>query len=1036
MRLPQLDLPQSINGSSLIDKEIGRCLLRSFVFSSSTAEVEMPIFSYKKGARPPRPFISSLLLNPRPAQKRHLIQSEVYSGFIPFSENWSQDTLGHFAHYRQYRDTNHLFHPRNGNIDDSLLPLFLSSSLNQLQAYLAENVQNLISIKPQSHLPLSDMLVTALPNHNPIALITPPDHQGDLSFTKDLPLLYALIDHESGRKLIRACCDQSIMTFDCTSKEDPFQVWQKDFVGASLSSSNLFPWKSLLQWKREQFSIATFDITRLEHLLQSAEKEEQKMCQALCHLMAPTELSTLATLLETSTLPKIWVHSSTKKYNLLNDVESPYFQSLILSSDRDTHHVTATVESDHYVKEKWVHARPSLIHLPASTTDLHMITLGFMPPTTSLTRPSNLNSLVFNPLFHPNNLSTNWYRRLPPIDIYTLSLVQESPHSIPPSKEPAELATSFTSPQLELSTQNIAHASLCVTPISPTLPLTCPSNLHSLNFSLFFYPTTISTTWHHLLPPAKVHTHPLSPTNFQASSPKMQPVRLDVASSVGIEVEHQLFDGYLTEHLLLPTSSAFNPSFYTLVSHRNAFIHSFDLPKRHTSCYESLQHPVPCHQVHLTSCAPLPPKHTMTVHAQGTLNADIQNKSLLINDFLLPQIDLAKQMHLPFSHQLPPLVSLPPFSQMFLSKELARTHNQTTRLTHMQLTSLPTLELLKTDSLGEEFEAVLRTTMKKTGDGSLFSLLLSPHGNAPLDPIKSRIYFVIDCSTTIEEHRFYTFKRAVAQAINYLHPTTSFNVLTFDNVIKHLEEHDLVPSKKSQESIKKHLKVVKQRARSQLPTFVRWMEAMKRRAKEHSEPHLIVLLSDGRFMKNIHLNRDAMAQLSSNLPNNFALFAISASDNNNRGMLDLVTHLCRGETIHARTHSSFPRKLAALTKRIHRPIGYAVKVTQIDGGPETVLHTETDQLLFADKTFKIFGETAKGAPARLIVQAYNGKRWLNIPYKMQFANAVRSTSRLQSDFARHEAQPDLLTFIRTGNLSALQRAKKQLTDHQLPAPVN
>ena len=413
------------------------------------------------------------------------------------------------------------------------------------------------------------------------------------------------------------------------------------------------------------------------------------------------------------------------------------------------------------------------------------------------------------------------------------------------------------------------------------------------------------------------------------------------------------------------------------------------------------------------------------------------DESIPNNYYLLPQLDLTRIAFISLSGQEPELLTTKPFSQQAVLKELARGKNQANRFTHMDLCSIPSLEFLQTDSLSDEFDTLVRVLPKKTGDGTMFSILLSPFDKASVDATTNHIYFLIDRSSTMEEHRFYTFKKAISQSLTYLEEGTPFNIALFDYETEWLNERDLIASKNSINFVRKKLKSITQRGKSNIQTFASLIDNLKAKAYRTGEPHTLILLSDGRFMKNIRIQRHVIKSITDDIPDAFSLYAASTSDNNNLGMLDLITGLCRGDAVHSKTHASFSRKLASLTKRVHKPVGYCVKVTQINDDNTTQIldNSGLSRSIYADKVFKIYGETSSKNDINLLIQAYNGDRWLNIPKTISFKNGIASPTRLASDFAKEQSLLDFLYFIQTGNANALNQAQTRLIQSNLPSPI-
>lgn len=363
----------------------------------------------------------------------------------------------------------------------------------------------------------------------------------------------------------------------------------------------------------------------------------------------------------------------------------------------------------------------------------------------------------------------------------------------------------------------------------------------------------------------------------------------------------------------------------------------------------------------------------------------------------------------------------------FVAEEAFST-NRSNRFILQYLAELPSLELLQTYSLSDDFKVDAHILQKPDKNGFSFSLQISPYDHECLEPIPSKVYFILDRSSSIESHRFNAFKNGLLQSLAHLHPSSSFNIITFDQSWEKLSPEDLKPSKSSTQYMKKSLEKVHQKWSSSFPTLLSVLNELQKQAEINDEPHTVIILSNGHFLKNLRYNRESFQKLFHAPTDNFSLFTAAISDNNNNFMLDLIAKLGRGEFLHSQTHAAFPRKLAVLVKRLQRPLASDLRVTLLDPSKKITLshYIKAAPLLFSDKLYNIYGSTDKLEAINLIIQGKSGDKWINIVKKIDLTKAEKGKT-LDRELAAKEALTHVMNFIFTNDQTELLAAKELLS---------
>lgn len=350
--------------------------------------------------------------------------------------------------------------------------------------------------------------------------------------------------------------------------------------------------------------------------------------------------------------------------------------------------------------------------------------------------------------------------------------------------------------------------------------------------------------------------------------------------------------------------------------------------------------------------------------------------------------------------------------------------NRNNRQIFHNISDMPSLEELQTYSLSDDFKIDVHVLQKPDRSGYAFSLQLSPYNHECIEPIKNHIYFILDRSSSIESHRFSSFKNGIMQSLAQLHESSSFNIFTFDQNYDKLSEDDLRPSKSSISYAKKQLDRVSQKWSSSFVTLLTLLNEIKKEAEKTDEPYTVIILSNGQFLKNLRFNKDALLQLFHQNNSNFSIYTAAISDNNNTYMLDLLAKLGRGEFLYSQTHSAFPRKLAVMTKRLQRPLACDISVSLATSNEKISFShfSQTAPLLFADKLYHIYGQTETLQDLHLVIQGKSGEKWINIVKKIDLKKAEKN-KEIAKELSSKEALAHIMNYIFTSDQSELAAAK-------------
>jgi len=372
----------------------------------------------------------------------------------------------------------------------------------------------------------------------------------------------------------------------------------------------------------------------------------------------------------------------------------------------------------------------------------------------------------------------------------------------------------------------------------------------------------------------------------------------------------------------------------------------------------------------------------------------------------------------------------------FYNASLASQTNRNNRVTNFQLAILPQLKDLKTDSLSDEFKINIKIIPQMADDGYIFALNIMPIDRENFQPLPHNIYYLLDRGSSIEKYRFEIFKKAISQSLTYLNADTSFNIIAFDKQTEKFNSKTIRATSASKKIARKYLNKLTQKHHSTFISLFNVLEDLKKKAELTNEVYTVVLLSNGHLMKNIRYHREALNYLVQDKPDNFSIYTTAISDKNNLGMLDLLAKLGRGELLHTKTHASFPRKLAVLTKRLNRPLAKDIQITNITSNSVKFIENPNySPMLFADKLYTFYGTADKLEDINIMIQGYSNNRWMNINKKISLKDASRGNSSYEKEIALQKAFKHMVDFLFTNDHNDLYQAQVLLHPFDYPFPA-
>ena len=423
----------------------------------------------------------------------------------------------------------------------------------------------------------------------------------------------------------------------------------------------------------------------------------------------------------------------------------------------------------------------------------------------------------------------------------------------------------------------------------------------------------------------------------------------------------------------------------------------------------------------------------------------VQLDRVTLEKFLpITKASFQKDISLPENKQTPeegffymhPMLSLFTSPNFDIEKETrvdATETNRTARMTGYSLFNWPTLQQLRTDSYPEGFSIDTRVITSTEGiDGQDFACTLRVDEKDILSDLNVHILYVLDTSSSIEAHRFQTFKKAIVQSLDYLDKGTTFNIAVVSKgKVTKLRKQGISPTKSGKSYAKRFLRKVEQSSKTTTDDVITLLQKEKILARKNDTHRSCVLLSDGNFANSIRVESKSLKKLTDIDAGNFSVYTATVSDKNNKSMLSLLAKLNHGFSLFSRTHASFPRKFSILLKHIKQPVLHDIVVSFPDDETELYINNTTSPTLLAGKNITLFGNTPEKSSRRIFIQGKSGNKWVNILKQLPLTDSRKGKYALQKKLANQKTLISLEAFLNSGDEKYLSDAKKFSDEYDL-----
>ena len=357
--------------------------------------------------------------------------------------------------------------------------------------------------------------------------------------------------------------------------------------------------------------------------------------------------------------------------------------------------------------------------------------------------------------------------------------------------------------------------------------------------------------------------------------------------------------------------------------------------------------------------------------------------------------------------------------------------NRKSRSCVTELAKLPTLLDLETTSLSQDFTHEVSWAPKANGSRYLFSVKIKPLRDTQFDRLSQNIYFVIDNTRGIEKGTLSSYKSAILRSLPYLHKEDQFNILILDETVQGMAPSNMVINASTKTKARDFLTNLKVFRPYKPLNGYRQLTLLTNHLQKQPGLNTVFFFTDGMTFKELAGNQAAAKNLVQANKTAFNLYPISAGTNIASTYTQALAALQRGQWMHYPTLASFPRKFAALVKKLQNPIARDLHAIAIPRDQTTHCHLFSEAPLipciYRGKELVIFGEIDQLSDIDLMVQGKFGDSWVNITKKISFPQSTRSKKSLFDEASHHQTGCDLMQFLLSNDPSFLSKANGHLT---------
>lgn len=339
----------------------------------------------------------------------------------------------------------------------------------------------------------------------------------------------------------------------------------------------------------------------------------------------------------------------------------------------------------------------------------------------------------------------------------------------------------------------------------------------------------------------------------------------------------------------------------------------------------------------------------------------------------------------------------------------------------------------------EHFDVQVEYAPKRARPGYVFKITLTPRTDVHFKRIRQNFYFLLDRSNSISNARYALNKKAVSEAIPFLKPEDTFNILLFDDHVVRFQEKPIPYSEEALVQARAFLEKQDHGGYFAATELYASLGKIVPQDVPEEEVNSAILLSDGESYLSQEKQRLTIGRWIAQNKGKVALYTLASGCGNNLPLLDLLSAFNKGFLIYTQEHQDVSERLAYLMKAIQNPIGKQMVATAIcpDKSMSVLLQPKQARIpdLYQNRPFVIYGTTNKLSDFALFVQGRYYNSYFDIKKIISFEQAKIGSYSVEKGWTQLVVQEYYERYFEDGNVSHLEAAKQLLRPLNLTTPL-
>ena len=224
----------------------------------------------------------------------------------------------------------------------------------------------------------------------------------------------------------------------------------------------------------------------------------------------------------------------------------------------------------------------------------------------------------------------------------------------------------------------------------------------------------------------------------------------------------------------------------------------------------------------------------------------------------------------------------------------------------MTRTRIPKVKMKPLDSV---LAATAKLYQDPTTKETFFQVEITYDDEKPVDSLPKDILFLQDASSSISFSKLQEFKKGVKLGIDYLRQDDGYNIVTFRDKPKPLFPAFVSATLENSKRAKRLIDTISSSGKTDIYSGLAPYASLA--AQEPNRPVIILLISDGRTTTGLKLkDRELISRIIRERNDDVSIFSFSAGAKANLFLMDFLSYMNRGISIHVEKKDHASRSLA------------------------------------------------------------------------------------------------------------------------------